>query len=121
MICRNSLAVVSVLAIITRPAALRAQAGLQARAPGDTKLDTPVVTVPLSTPGDRPTIEATINGIGPLRLGIETGAPFAVQVFPEVVEKLGLTVADTAQPWRRAAKTVDIGGPAPQRRRGRGA
>jgi membrane-associated protease RseP (regulator of RpoE activity) len=101
---------VAIVVSALTPILSHAQAPVPPRTPDGTRLDTRVVTVPMSTPGDRPIIEATINGIGPIRLGVETGAPFALQIFPEVAEKLELTVADTAQPWRRAAQTVDIGG-----------
>jgi hypothetical protein len=55
-----------------------------------TRLESAVVIVPLSTPGNRPIVTASINGRGPFQLGIETGSPAALLLFTHTVRALGL-------------------------------
>src|SRR5512147_2045145 len=47
------------------------------------------VEVPLSLEANLPILEARVNGQGPFRFGIETGAGFVV-ISPELAAKLGL-------------------------------
>jgi hypothetical protein len=59
-------------------------------APRAARLESPIVVVPLSTPGNRPIITASINGRGPFLLGIETGTPAALLLFTHTARALGL-------------------------------
>ncbi|MBV9775271.1 MAG: aspartyl protease family protein, partial [Gemmatimonadetes bacterium] len=53
--------------------------------------------VPLTMQNRRPLVEVRVNGSGPYRFIVETGAPFTA-VTPEVAAALGLVAADTANP-----------------------
>jgi hypothetical protein len=55
------------------------------------------VTVPLATPGSRPSIDVTVDGRGPYRFAVETGAAFT-SVTPQMAAAAGLVPADTADP-----------------------
>jgi hypothetical protein len=54
-------------------------------------------TVPLLAPARRPVVEATVNGRGPYRFIVETGAPFSA-ISPRVAAEAGLVPADTVDP-----------------------
>jgi hypothetical protein len=78
-------------------------------APRAARLGSPVVIVPLSTPGNRPIVTAWINGRGPFMLGIETGSPAALLLFTHAVQALGLpTRPNFRQP--QVIDSVRIGG-----------
>jgi hypothetical protein len=57
--------------------------------PREVRLASPVVEVPLLRVTGRPAVEVLVDGQGPFRFGIETGARF-VALAPRVAEKLGL-------------------------------
>ena len=57
--------------------------------PREVRLGAPVVEVPLLRISERPAVEVLVDGQGPFRFGIETGARF-VALAPRVAEKLGL-------------------------------
>lgn len=52
-------------------------------------------TVSLTQVDDRPTIDVRINGRGPYRFGIETGAPYRAIVGPSFAARIGLSGAQT--------------------------
>jgi len=57
--------------------------------PREVRLASPVVEVPLLRVTGRPAVEALVDGQGPFRFGIETGARF-VALAPRVAERLRL-------------------------------
>jgi len=57
--------------------------------PKEIRLAHPVVEVPLLRITGRPAVEALLNGKGPFRFGIETGARF-VAIAPRIAEQTGL-------------------------------
>lgn len=66
--------------------------------------------VPMALIGDtRATVLVMINGRGPYRLAIETGAPF-IMLFPEVVTQLQLTTpANAPGPNARHVDSITVG------------
>lgn len=81
----------------------------RAYAPRAVRLESPVVVVPLSTPGNRPIVTVSINGRGPFLLGIETGSPAALLLFTHTLRALGLP----AEPNMKRPQFIDsvrIGG-----------
>jgi hypothetical protein len=54
-------------------------------------------TVPLAAPATRPVVEVTVDGHGPYRFIVETGAAFTA-ITPRVAAAAGLVPADTADP-----------------------
>jgi hypothetical protein len=81
----------------------------RAYAPRAVRLESPVVIVPLNTPGNRPIVTALINGHGPFLLGIETGSPAALLLFSHTLRALRLP----PEPNLRRPQVIDsvrIGG-----------
>jgi len=62
------------------------------------------------TPGDRPIVQAWINGRGPFRLGVETGNAWAVTLFTDALARLGDTAPDTNSGTLPRVDSVRIGG-----------
>src|SRR5579862_1610173 len=68
------------------------------------------VDVPMPTPGDRPIVDAWIDGRGPFHLGVETGNPMAVTLFVDALARLGASAPDTAAKSLQQLDSVRIGG-----------
>lgn len=65
-------------------------------------------TASLVGAASRPIVEVTVNGQGPWRFIVETGAPFS-SITPEMATALGLAARDTVNPVVRVA-SMRIGG-----------
>jgi hypothetical protein len=80
------------------------------RPPGKVELAPGGATVPMATPGDRPIVEAWINGRGPFKLGVETGNAWAVTLFTDALPRLGSTAPDTSNGAMPHVDSVRVGG-----------
>src|SRR5262249_29214606 len=90
--------------------------------PLETRLTAPVVELPFMRVGGLPLLEVRINGQGPFRVLLDTGAEAAAFLPPRGVRRLGLPVAcgsrilgATAEPVEagvrvRRVETAEIGG-----------
>lgn len=67
------------------------------------------VGVPMPTPGDRPIVDAWVNGRGPFHLGVETGSPAALILFTAAADSAAVR-ADGPIPRSGTADSVRIGG-----------
>jgi hypothetical protein len=63
----------------------------------------------MATPGDRPIVNAFINGRGPFKLGVETGNPSALTLYTDAVARLGPSAPDTSRGTPRV-DSIRIGG-----------
>jgi hypothetical protein len=61
------------------------------------------------TPGDRPIVEAWIDGRGPFHLDVETGNPIALTLFTDALSRLGPMAPDTASTTLQQVDFVRIG------------
>ncbi len=80
------------------------------RAEGPRAVDLPPggAEAPLVAPSQRPVVEVTVDGRGPYRFVIETGAPFSA-VTPAVAAAAGLVPADTTDP-AVTVRALEVGG-----------
>jgi len=90
-----------------------------ANAPSDTQrlaavepavtLASPAVTLPMRVDRFKPVIDVMLNGKGPYRFGIETGAPF-IGMRQKVLDALGLKPVVPGQPPLYQLDAIDAGG-----------
>jgi hypothetical protein len=104
----TSMAVLVTAVALAAPAA-SAQGQPDSSPPRRVELTGPV-EVPLSLESNLPIVEARVNGQGPFRFGIETGADFVI-VSPDVVSRLALTRTGGSDAYPAyTVASIEIGG-----------
>jgi hypothetical protein len=111
-----AIALAASLAIAGAAAAQPQPGPMHMRDPGPPPaMSGPAVSVPISFTAGMPTIEATVNGQGPFRLGFDTGAMGGVHISAAAAERAGLSPVGEAlagDPSGRNPQRIKVYGPA---------